>query len=100
MISRYRRLAAMKRGKVEQWPEWFDPQEERPSQEQTVITRDEWLRALRVVRELPDDLKNIVLACDLHGDDPQTFGATIGISGNAARQRLFRARAKVRERLL
>lgn len=59
-------------------------------------TRRELEAALAV---LPLDQREVLLLCTVSGFEPTEAAAVLGISPEAARQRLSRARARMRERL-
>lgn len=96
-ISLLRRRMAEKRGHEEQFPETFDAAQKARGADEDLISRQELAGMLTHLRQLPSDLRDAVLAVDLHEESPSAYAARIGISEVAARQRLFRARTKLRK---
>ncbi|NOT08133.1 MAG: sigma-70 family RNA polymerase sigma factor [Gemmatimonadales bacterium] len=56
-------------------------------------------RLKRVVDALPDDLRLVLIMYDVEGFSHDEIAAALGLTSNASRQRLFRARARLREQL-
>ncbi len=74
----------------------FDPPDDRPDAETTLVRRDAIERAMA---QLPDDLREAVTLRDVHGLDYREIAEATGAPIGTVESRIFRARQRLRRSL-
>ncbi len=68
--------------------------------EEQLVDRQLRHRLAGIVSEMPDDLRDAIVACDFRGEAPRDAADALGVSEAALKSRLHRARAEAKKRLL
>jgi RNA polymerase sigma-70 factor (ECF subfamily) len=77
----------------------FQHDEDAQNPDETIMTEEALQRIENAVGRLPDDFKTVVVLRDIEGFSNEETAEILGISAAAAKSRIHRARAYLRQRL-